>query len=293
VRQTLVETRRFDVDSAQVRERLEAIGATFAAGYNLAINTTDVETLEHALELIEATERGFAYEGAAMGLTISDWIKPWRACFPRFLSGSARHHEYMVWVGRGWAYGLPLSPLRDLSRHQSVHRWLALDGFGFKQGYFGWRRAILGQRRPASLPGMAARVFDQGLGRSMWFVFGANAGKIGRAISRFEDTRHDDLWSGVGLACAYAGGTTECELECVSSAAEKHFPALAQGVVFAAQARRRACNPAPHTAVACDRMLAMTPDAAADLAMQCFPSTGTTLEDYQQWRLAIQARFAG
>ncbi len=127
----------------------------------------------------------------------------------------------MTYVGIGWLLArLPggiqgylrrlqqvgakgLSPLQKLD---PLLGWLAIDGYGFHQGYFHWRKYIQGILPPKNLSGYSCRVFDQGLGRSLWFVKGANIHAIEEAIAQFQPQRRADLWSGIGLACGYAGG---------------------------------------------------------------------------------------
>src|SRR5438477_154297 len=100
---------------------------------------------------------------------------------------------------------------------------------------------------PAPLLHYAARVFDQGLGRSFWFVNGGNPELIVGVIKAFPAARQPDLWSGIGLAATYAGIITEDALVLLREQAGEHWPCLAQGAAFAAKARHRAGNPSPYT----------------------------------------------
>src|SRR3712207_8380154 len=54
---------------------------------------------------------------------------------------------------------------------------------------------------------------DQGLGRSLWFVQGADVRRIPATVNAFPAERRPDLWSGLGLACGYAGGRTRAEVD--------------------------------------------------------------------------------
>lgn len=292
--ETLVSTRGFQVDSMPLAHRLEDIGANFASGYNRAIGCSSLEELGLHLDGLAPAQCGFGFEGAAMGLALTDWMTPGRHWFSAFVAGPARHHEYMAWVGLGWALArLPVSPVRSLRAYRSINKWLALDGWGFHEGYFDWRRSVRLQRRARSLAGAQGQVFDQGLGRSLWFVFGAKPQAIAGAIAAFDAPRRGDLWSGVGLACAYAGGADRAGLQALYARAEAagHASALCQGVVFAAQARWRAGNPVPDTALACQEILGLALSDAASLARESLPSTGDDLPAYQSWRAAIRSRF--
>ncbi len=175
-----------------------------------------------------------------MALALLDALLPGRRDrLARLLAGPGAAHAYIIHVGAGWILArLPLAPERLLARlGDPVLRWLALDGYGFHEGYFRWPRSVERQEVPRKLRGYARRGFDQGLGRSLWFVDGADVRLIPRTIGRFPDDRQSDLWSGVGLACAYAGGRSRSEIEALRQAAGPHRPSLAQGAAFAAKAR--------------------------------------------------------
>ena len=90
------------------------------------------------------------------------------------------------------------------------------------------------------------------------------------------------------MAAAYAGAVYAPAFQALRVAANGHQAALAQGVVFAAQARKRAGNPVPHTEIACRVMVRRSWAGAAALARQCLPE-GHELQAYQDWRAAIQA----
>lgn len=293
--ETRVARRGFAVEAPEVIERLETIGSHFVWGYNRALRTPDLAALTQALALHRGSFAGFVYEGAAMGLAVGDWMTPGRHWFDDYVRGPAEAHEYMAWVGLGWALArLPVAPLRvlahDRGRNRGLNRWLALDGWGFHEGYFHWPRSIARQQRPRSLSGDAARVFDQGLGRSLWFVKGTDVNAVAAAIAAFAPARHADLWAGAGLAATYAGAPSPAALRQLRAHAGPLAGDLLQGVVFAAQARRRAGNPTPHTELACRELLGLPAAAAADIALATLPADGDDLAAYQRWRGAIRQR---
>lgn len=294
-RETRCDRRGFQAEPP-ARDRLETIGATFVAGYHAALEHGTGGALVARLEEVDAERRGFAYEGAGMALQLLDLLTPgggtrWR----RFLAGAGDPHHYMIHVGAGWALArLGRSFERTTTRMDPVLRWLVLDGWGFHDGYFHPRRSIEEQRissRVAS--GYARRAHDQGLGRALWFARGADAARVAAAIERFEAGRRLDLWSGVGLAAAYAGGASAAGLELLRGAAGPHAAAAAQGAAFAAQARRRAGNPAPHTELACGALCGTSAHEAAswtDQDLADLPPDGTE-PAYEVWRARLRARF--
>jgi hypothetical protein len=301
--ETTLVKRGFHVNDGATRALLETIGQSFLTGYGYAAEARTPAAAEERLETVERDFRGFAYEGAAMGFAIMDALGLGGGpCVQRFLDGRAGRHVYMVHVGLGWALArLPRWLWRRVLPTDPLLGWLALDGYGFHQAYFDTDRYVRDQFRdpdfawPANCPrGYPVRVVDQGIGRALWFVEGADVDRVATAIDRFAPDRRTDLFSGAGLAATYAGGAHRAALESFWRAAGAHRPAVAQGCAFAAQARVRAglVNPHTHTAVAvfCSRSVeqaaAMTDDALLDL-----PDDGP-LPRYQVWRQRVASEFA-
>src|SRR5262249_23209459 len=173
-------------------------------------------------------------------------------------------------------------------------RWITLDGFGFHEGYFAWAQAGEKQLIPPGIRGYARRCFDHGLGRSLWFGSCADAGRVSETISRFDESRRADLWSGIGLACAYAGAYNERDLASLCAAADGYRAELAQGVAFAAKARLRAGNLVPHTGRACEVICGASAVEAAgmtDAALNNLPQDGPE-PAFEVWRRRIQREFA-
>ena len=290
-------TRRgFHAGESAPREHLERIGATFLYGYHSALEESDPAKLGTNLCGVAADVRGFAFEGASMALTLLDRLTPWRRNrMQTLLNGRGAGHIYMMYVGAGWALArLPWRIRWPPPNMDPLLGWLAVDGYGFHQGYFHWPKYITRQAAPGGLSGYAHRVFDQGLGRSLWFVEGADVTRIPQTIDAFPAHRQPDLWSGVGLACAYAGGVDAAAVATLSAAAGPLRPQFAQGVVFAAKARHRAGNPTDQTALACwivcDRDVAGAGGIADDALVDLPPDDRETA--YEVWRRRIQAHFA-
>lgn len=288
--------RGFDA-AAPVREHLEAVGDTFLQGYQAAIEAESLPDVVRPLDTIASPMRGFAYEGAAMGLALRDFLALGFGRWVRdFLEGPGSSHIYMAHVGIGWWYarlGVPM--LRPPASLDSLLGWLVLDGYGFHEGYFHWPRSVARQEAPRRLFGYARRVFDQGLGRSLWFVKGADPGRIAQTISAFAGERRADLWAGVGLACTYAGGVLPAAIEELQTlAGERYRYELAQGAAFAAKARQRARNLLPHTEAACQILCGTSARMAAaitDEALIALP-LDDPIPAYEIWRRRIQKQLA-
>lgn len=307
--------RGFPGRDSPVRERLEEIGRTFVAGYHVGLRETRPDRLGELLGEFDNEVRGFAFEGAAMALALLDILTPWRSRrVSGLLDGPGRLHTYMVHIGVGWAMARLRRRLKDtgsgagatvggaiegavkgrLPGLDPLLGRLVADGYGFHEAFFDWRRYVEGQSVPKRLAGYDRRMFDHGVGRCLWFVDGAEVERVSKTVAAFPDQRRRDLWSGVGLACAYAGGIERASVEALREAAGSSLPFVAQGAAFAAKARERAGNPAPHTELACEILCGMSAVEAADItdaALEALPSDGGE-PAFEVWRRRIQSGFA-
>lgn len=293
--ETNFERRGFYQNNIQIQQHLEKVGYTFLLGYHAAIKDEGLKALEVELNQVELELRGFAFEGAGMGLALLDILTPWNKQRLQFyLESFGSSHIYMAHVGIGWVLArLHRGIEKALEQLDPLLGWLVVDGYGFHEGYFHWPQSIEKQQVPKAISGYACRVFDQGLGRSLWFVKGADIDQISQTITNFSKERHADLWSGVGLACAYAGGVDFSAIKSLREVAKSYQPQLAQGAAFAAKARQRARNPAKHTELACQILCDLSAASAAEITdaalAQILPNASKPM--YEIWRSRIQAQF--
>ena len=287
--------------SPAAQELLETIGRTFLMGYATAASVRAPHDVGEPLEKLPTQFRGFAYEGAAMGFAMVDALSPGNGRrFPAYLAGRGDDHIYMAYVGLGWAMArLPKIRWPKIAL-DPVLRWLVLDGYGFHQAYFRTGRYVRGGVQPTWFAWppdgpdwYAARVFDQGVGRALWFVGGTDTDVVADLIETFPERRRADLFSGAGLAATYAGGVCEEELWTFWRRAAGYRPHVAQGCSFAAEARRRAGLEVPHTDVAAQVFCGMAADEAAHIAIKPRPSGAVPgeLPAYEVWRRRIADEF--
>ena len=257
---------------AKVRPRLERMLLTFVDGYNLAL------AIDDDMELLAATLRsrfddqhvGTAFEGAGMCLGLRDLLAPWGSSRLRaFVEGPGREHEYQTASGAGFALARLPWGLRGwpayARRLGARLAWCLPDGCGFHQGIFHARRYQDPRSEPpASLPAFARPLFDCGLGRSLWWSQGASPRRIAAAITAFPAARQRDLWCGVGVAAAYAGGVDDDALLDLSDLAGRNREDFLAGVPFAAQMRQKGGNAWSGTDRASLLLLDRTSDDAAD-----------------------------
>jgi enediyne biosynthesis protein E3 len=290
--------RRFRSSCNSARVILERVGETFLRGYHAALIDKGPLALAADLESVDPEFRGFAYEGASMALSILDQLAPWkRGRLQSLMAGPGLPHIYMVHVGVGWAIArLQFRIERRLAQLDPLLRWLALDGFGFHEGYFHWQHYQDGKSLPRKLRGYQLRAFDQGLGRSLWFIGGADPEQINRLVREFPGSRRGDLWSGVGLACTYAGAAGLPAMSSLREGSGNYYQHLAQGAVFAAKTRERAGNVTQHTDLACRTLCGLSVQDAASIADATLPRASEAFPPdcpaYEIWRRRIRTHFA-
>lgn len=289
--------RGFSKTQPGVQARLEEAGQAFVEGYNLALDFDSPAEWAEALARIKPAHRGFAFEGGGMAISLMDCLMFRRPrALPGIISGAGYSHTYMLHVGAGWVLGRLPVPVSYVTRNlDPLLSWLALDGFGFHEGFFHAGRSFQLQRVPLRLKGYQRRVFHFGLGRSLWFVTGAVPVRIASIIARFPTNRQADLWSGVGLAATYAGGVKEEDLLQIREVAGENRSWVAQGAAFAAKARQRAGNMVADTEQGCRIFCGMTADEAARLTDHMLDqTTSLDMKDiprFERWRQFIHEHF--
>ncbi|BDC50499.1 enediyne biosynthesis protein [Bryobacterales bacterium F-183] len=294
-REVTFAARGFESASITNQERLERVGRTFVIGYHASLEIP-MRRLAASLDEVPDSMRGFAYEGAAMGLAILDSVMPLRRRLSGWLRGPGAPHNYMTFVGAGWACArIPWQRRRVERSARRFHSFLwplVMDGYGFHEGYF--RASHLDH--PSSREGVESehgmRSYYQGLGRSLWFVCGADPWKIADRVQHLPPHRTTQLWSGVGLACGYAGGMTSEELRILMRLADVHKGALRQGVCFAVKARQQAGNPTGHTDAACATLCGISPGQAVEIVDQALVQTRTLGGNYCDWVRIVQERLS-
>ncbi|HEU5331966.1 MAG TPA: DUF1702 family protein [Actinocrinis sp.] len=296
--------RGFPVAPSAATERLEAAPQAVVCGFEWGIGARDLWDIHRRLTMVEPELRGFAVEGATMAFAIRDAVRGRRN--RHLMLGVGHPHIFLGYTGIGFAMArLPrrlwgrLLPDLTGSPYYPTMSWLVVDGYGFDRAYFDTKRWVGEQRRPRPYPWQGSadyfpRAVDQGIGRALWFIHGAGADGVARAVRAFAEDRQPDLWSGVGLAAAFAGGCTPSGFAALNEAAGVHWSELALGVVLAAKARTFAGYVPAHTEVAADVIVGLTAEDAAQIADQTEvepPAPGVPegpVPQYEVWRQRIR-----
>src|SRR4051794_8185430 len=108
VRDTTFEARGFEPGSPAAQAALEGHAAHFVLGFNEAVGAVDVADIEGPLAAVPPEQRGFAYEGAGMGLAVLDLLTP--GSRDRLAPLLPRHGQpplYQIYRGARWGRAPP------------------------------------------------------------------------------------------------------------------------------------------------------------------------------------------
>jgi hypothetical protein len=298
--------RGFPVPVSPRTRRLELIPQAVICGFEWGMDTRDAAEVECRLRLVAPELRGFAYEGVTMAYTILDVAGATRGNRTRdLLLGSGHPHIFLAYIGIGFAMAkLPRLLWRKVvpdlagSPYHPTMSWLAVDGYGFDRAYFDTRALVYEQRTPApypwdGTPDYFPHAVDQGIGRALWFIHGADPVRVATAVADFAPHRQADLWSGVGLAATFAGGADPDGLAGLRHKAGPQWPQMAQGAVFAAKARMFAGMVPDHTQSAVAALTDLSVAEAAQLAdvAEVPPARHDGVPAYELWRANVRAHF--
>jgi hypothetical protein len=293
------ERRCFYASDAAQQANLENVGRKFLEGFSYGMGGRSLPEIESSLETVDPVFRGFAYEGCSMALAVRDGIAVGGRHWMRdLLASRGAAHIYMAYIGVGWAMArLPRVRWRAIEPQDQLLRWLVLDGYGFHQAYFRTGQYVGGQYQ-APIPGWpsdyANQAVDQGIGRALWFVNGADVERVAAAIGKFAPERRGDLWSGAGLASVYAGGADAVELAGMTRLAGEYRLHAAQGAAFAGEARLRAGLVTPGTELGVKVHCGMSVEEASAITQETkegLPASDGPVPVYELWRERIRNRF--
>ncbi|MFC4127914.1 DUF1702 family protein [Nocardia rhizosphaerae] len=273
----------------------EPVANALIAGYNGTLRDPRFPAITDKVAAVDPVLRGFAYEGVGMGLAVLDTLSPGRPRLPDFVAGPGKRHVALLYIGAGLAYArmrrFPEAAVGGLDR---VLGWFAVDGYGFHEAFFHWANTVERHRVPSRLSAYGAQVFDQGVGRALWFTSGTDVERVARLIAAYPADRHGDLWSGAAAACAYAGGADAGLVAALLDLAPDHRRRMAGGVAMAAFGRELAGNQAGHTDLACKVIAEHSAEETARIADLAYRAASplSVAPAHQIWRARIDDELA-
>ena len=244
---------------------------------------------------MELEWRGFAFEGAAMGLALLDFLTPWRRDrIASFLRGTGDAHTYMIHVGVGWVWArAPFGFRRRAKKIDPLLGWLVFDGWGFHEGFFFWPKYIAGQPAPKNFPVTNAVFLIRGLAVRSGSSTAETSNLSDRQLQIFLPTGSPICGVALVWPRLTPGIVSESSLVELLELAGEFQPQLAQGAAFAAKARQRAGNLTDYTNLAAGVLCQMSASDAARLCDQTLENlpTNVDLPAYEIWRQRIQNHF--
>jgi hypothetical protein len=205
-----------------ISENIETIVSTFQKGRSLSQQELGLEELISKLNQFELRYRSVAFEGASMGVALQSPIETWKV-----YAKATEKHDTQVHIGLGWAIAekeLDInSTLREIEPRMHTK---VLEGHGYWHGLFRRRLTIRTQQVPENIIREFQRGFDQGVGRSIWYLANGEVAKVVNIINHFSEDRKANLWQGIGVASTYVGGCSDeliAELKSASGEFNKNF----------------------------------------------------------------------
>ncbi len=269
-----------------VERNMARIMAIFQRIQAETANAKSVDVVVELLQREDSEYRSIAYEAAAMELALVDLsdgisLDRWYS----LCEASGMQHDVHTHVGLGWALAkLQKSPSKYIENLQPLLKWRVVDGMGYYFGLFNKRRTLSQQEIPALLKEEAHASFDQGAGRSIWYMCKANSKQLEASVENFSSERRPNLWRGIGIACAYVGGCTGEELAAVYQSAGDYQKQLACGAVLACRARHFAEAPTESSNEVIKAWSILDAEEATQLSVDMeSDSAGTEGNEYENW----------
>ena len=299
--------RGFPVEPNSVSRRIEGVPRAVMEGFQYGADHSGAEEIVRRLEWIDPVYRGLAYEGAIGALMLRDLLAGGRTHrAEEFVRGPAAPYATLAYIGCGLVLArLPRSlwsravPWLDSDPLLPWLRWLAIDGYGFDKAYFNPKRWVFARALPKpypldDAPDYFLSVFDQGVGRALWFIFGGGVASIPGVIERFPVGRRADLWSGVGAASTYIAGPSRADFHALVTASGKYRADMAIGSVSAIKARHQGGFVPEATELAAELICGASVQEAVVVADEAAarPPENTAIPPYIQWRRRVRAQFA-
>jgi len=190
------------------------------------------------LDNYDSEFRSIAYESASMCIALEEFktgnqLDQWFIFLKKH-----DQHATQIHVGLGWALAQnEISPIEFLEKLEPDYRYRVCDGYGYYEGFFRRRKSILNQQQPEWNDTAAVGAYNQGLGRSLWYIHNGEINAAKYALEKFPIERHKDLWRGLGIAVAYVGGLTEEMAQQILNEAGERKIDLAEGANRALKSR--------------------------------------------------------
>jgi hypothetical protein len=279
-------------DKKNIGLQIEKIKIVFQTAKDICAEQEDFNNVLKHLENVAPEFLSIAYEGASMALALKDFskgneLKQWSA----FMKGPGVNHSAQIHAGLGWAIAQQNnSPLQFLEMINPLMRARVLDGCGYYDGIFKQRQTIKNNKPPNDLQGPMLEAYDQGVGRSIWYICKGEVEQVLEIINTFPPTRHPALWRGIGVACAYVGGCDEHLLRLLLFSSQDYQKQLCAGAILAARGRVQANALTQDVELVCRIWCNLSIQEAMLLTVRTEPSSSVDPNNaYSLWLSQIEA----
>lgn len=222
-----------------VLQNIQEVQRVFKSAQQLALKSSFNDDLFEQLNALSNEFRSVAYEGASFSIALNSIsTKGNLDIWKQYLVQTKGLHDSQIHVGLGWALA---SQNSNIEEHiLNIDPYMVsrvIDGYGYYFAIFKRRIAIRTAQIPESISDVNKMAFDQGVGRSLWYLSEGNLEKLKRFLLLIPANRHADLWRGIGIAFAYVGGTSE--VSHIEKLSDKHLIDFKTGVALALHSRMK------------------------------------------------------
>ncbi len=271
-------------DANDVSRRMSVIMQSFLRGQSITETETDPGLIIQQLNETENEFRSVAFEAAAMVAAISDFdtgngLIRWND----FLERTGSRFASQLHVGLGWAMAQKNIPLSEIPENTTpIMYFRVLDGYGYYDGIFRHKSAVDYKIIPPEFSKLLSG-YDQGLGRSLYYYCKGSIDKLPAIISSFPESRHSDLWRGIGIATVFVGGGDDKMLNDIFTLAGKFKTQLSAGAALVARTRYDSGSVTPFAQLACNIWCNKLFEDVVDITFKTESSVVNTKGDYLQW----------
>jgi hypothetical protein len=270
-----------------ILKKIDQVFTTFQSAQYIAENTV-YEELDQKLISYDPEFRSVAFEAASMTLLSSDFKKngsnqteQWK----NFYSTHQSLHETQLLTGYGWALAVHQKKPSDfLDQFDPLVSMRILDGYGYYYGLLRSRISVQNIQIPDDINKDLLFAFDQGLGRSLWYLSKGDLEKLMTMLEKFPDERKPNLWRGIGIASAYLGGIDAPTYHKLNQLAVNNHKQFVVGVLVAINTRMQSNSFTKYIQTACT----MLTDFNVNSAFKFTEDTKKKAGNYKEW-LAVMA----
>ncbi|CAN5538354.1 hypothetical protein BH10BAC1_BH10BAC1_09700 [soil metagenome] len=224
--------------STTIASKMERIQTIFHDSQELVSQNKSITELVTHLETTDKDFLPVAFEAAAMAMALKDFSSGDAILNWQTLLNSSKKFACQIYLGMGWAVAREkrniISFIDELNRNMQFRIW---DGCGYFDGVFRQRQTVKGQKRLEHIQAKDYQAYDEGLGRSLWYICKGDEKKLEELLQQFAPDRHADLWRGIGIACSFVGGFEEAALKNLLLIAGHHSIQLGIGAAMVAKSR--------------------------------------------------------